>query len=624
MLEFAVRENMKSLYRILFYVMFLLPSVAGAAPVATTAGNNLTAYNPNSIGSVNNNQWNMLMNSRTGTENAPVADFGNCNALVLRCAQPKCATGGCTSMDITVPIVTGCVMDNATCKQHGDALIQTIAAQVVANSNAKAMQAAQQQQAAAAAQTSQQMVQMQQQMNMQMQQMQQQMQAQNDATVAQLQAALEEQKQLAAQQQQTVTVATATTTKDDTSANGLTAAQQEAAERGIDADLLVREQVSGEILSKLESAETALKALKASMKDTFDYAGCDSKGNNCAGPKRVKVFKQKAMNFFDPYNDVLDELYDALITAQAVGVDITDIYMMLNGSCNVWGEYLCSDTIRASYNNQNCPNGKSVPSPTTRGGASCSLRAIIGAEDSPACTLNRTLKDMEEVQRNWLDAEEGNRDSTVRIGCASSALESSALFRNRKKQADIDIEVLERIIEQDAPAVFGRVYGGDEITVADAWKYCAVDGDGMEELQKAVAMKKLPNKVCVGKLKGVQVYAPPVAESTTIKSDSVAIYRVDCTNSVWKNTAQCKCESSGGTWWGNASGCRCGMLFELKAGECVLKGATEYEKTSREFYSSMCSWRGGNPRLDGSCDCANAGDKFVECMKLSTNVVDVE
>ena len=306
---------MKPLYRILFCVLCLLPGISGAAPVATTAGSNLTAYNPNTMGSINNNQWNTMLNSRSGTESAPVADFGNCNALILRCAQPKCATGGCTSMDVTMPIVNGCVMDNATCKQYGNDLVQSIAAQIVANSNAKAAATAQQQQAAAAAQTSQQMAQMQQQMNMQMQQMQQQMQAQNAATAAQLQAALEEQKQLAAQQQQAQQQqAAATAQNSGTSSNGLTAAQQDAANRGIDADLLVREQVAGEIMSKLENAETALKALHATMKDTFEYAGCDSNGNNCAGPKRVKVFKQKAMNFFEPYNDVLDELYDINLT----------------------------------------------------------------------------------------------------------------------------------------------------------------------------------------------------------------------------------------------------------------------------------------------------------------------
>lgn len=511
---------MKPIYRILFAVLCLLPDIAGAAPVATTAGSNLTAYNPNSMGSINNNQWNSMMNSRTGSDSAPTADFGNCNALIMRCAQPKCATGGCTSMDVTVPIVNGCVNSNNACKQYGNDLVQAIAAQIVANSNAKASQAAQNAAASAAAQTSQQMAQMQQQMNMQMQQMQAQMQAQNDATVAQLQAALEEQKQMTAAAQQQV--ADAQIAQNAQAASGLTAAQEQAAARGVDSDLIVREQITGEIMSKLENAETALKTLRDTMRDSFEYAGCDERGNNCTGPKRVKVFKQKAMGFFDPYNDVLDELYDALITAQAVGVDITDIYMMLNGSCNVWGEYLCSDTQRYQYDydyseytydnanktwggakftkSYNCGvDGKSKPSPWTRGGAPCASGQVIGPEDSPACTLNRTLTDKDEVQRNWLDWEKSVEGDSVRVGCASSALESSALFRNRKKQASIDIETLEKMMSQDAPNVISkyRRSGNAEDDMFERLKYCSTGTEQYAKLQQWVATKKLPTNVCM-------------------------------------------------------------------------------------------------------------------------------
>ena len=320
-----------------------------------------------------------------------------------------------------------------------------------------------------------------------MQQMQQQMQMQNQETVAQLQAALEEQKQIAAAAQQHQINNTQNTTSATT--NGLTAAQEEAAMRGIDSDILVREQISGEIMSKLENAETALKTLRDTMKDTFTYAGCDSKGDNCTGPKRVKVFKQKAMGFFDPYNDVLDELYDALITAQAVGVDITDIYMMLNGSCNVWGEYLCSDTEKYKYNENNCDSdNRSKPTITTRGGAACVQGHVIGAEDNPACILNRTLADMEEVQNTWLDAETG-ASGTIRIGCASSALENSAFFRNRKKQASVDIEILERIIEQDAPSSAEK----------EKSSYCYVNDDDKDTLEKYTSLKKLPENVCAKK-----------------------------------------------------------------------------------------------------------------------------
>ena len=169
MLEFILRENMKLFSRFLLIALAMVSMDAMAQPIPQTAGSNLTAWNGGS-GATNNNNWNSLMNNRSGSviDSAPAADFGNCNALILRCAQPKCATGGCTTMDITVPIVTGCVMDNETCKKHGDQLIQTISAQLVANSNAKVQQAQLEAQhaaaQAAAAQSSQQMQQMQAQM----------------------------------------------------------------------------------------------------------------------------------------------------------------------------------------------------------------------------------------------------------------------------------------------------------------------------------------------------------------------------------------------------------------------------------------------------------------------------
>ena len=114
-----------------------------------------------------------MMNSRVtsaGANSGPAADYGNCNSLILRCAQPKCA--GCTTMDLARSIVAGCVNSNANCKQYGNDLIEYISAQIVAGANSKmqeqqlmAQQAAAQQ---AAAQNSAQMQQMQEQM-MQMQ-----------------------------------------------------------------------------------------------------------------------------------------------------------------------------------------------------------------------------------------------------------------------------------------------------------------------------------------------------------------------------------------------------------------------------------------------------------------------
>ena len=175
---------MKLFKRFLLLCLCAIPTFA-QGQIATTAGSNLTAWNRNS-GATNNNNWNTLMNNRTLTGGATAkADFGNCNSLILRCAQPKCAA--CTTMELAKPVVSGCVNSSKDCKKHGDDLVEFIAAQIVASAAEKvqAQQLAQQQAAAqaAAAQSSQQMAQMQQQMA----QMQQQMQQQNAQQMQQMQ-----------------------------------------------------------------------------------------------------------------------------------------------------------------------------------------------------------------------------------------------------------------------------------------------------------------------------------------------------------------------------------------------------------------------------------------------------
>ena len=502
---------MKSISRFLVFALALVSVDAFGTPVSTTAGSNLTAYNQTS-GAVNNANWNTLMNNRTSAgSSAPVADFGNCNSLILRCAQPKCSSGGCTTMDVARPIVAGCVESNASCKQYGDDLIEYISAQIVASSTAKSNQQAADAQVAAAQAAAAQSAQQLQQMQSQMQQMQAQMQQQNAETTAQLQAALEEQKQLTAQAiaqansaQQSASAATTSATTTTASSGALTQAQAAAASSGVSADVLARQQISGEILTEIENAEVSLKEIRAVLLDVYDYAGCDSSGNNCTGPKRVKTFKQKAMNFFDPYNNVLSELYDALILAQSVGVDITDIYMMLNGTCNVWGKYLCGPGQVMHYTSTNCINNISVPSAnngegSVLGGASCKIGQVVPMSDG-GCQLIEMLTSEDEVKSAWLDPETGTDDKTqVRVGCASEALENSMLFSNMKKQSSIDIETLQRIIEQDAPSVYGgSVFGSSKTTPEqDGLKYCALNAETYADLQKLVSLKQLPKSVCV-------------------------------------------------------------------------------------------------------------------------------
>lgn len=594
---------MKSISKFLVVALTLVSVTPATAAVATTAGSNLTAFNGAS-GAMNNNTWNTMMNTRgQANTSAPRADFGNCNALILRCAQPKCASGGCTTMEIANPIVSGCVQSNATCKQYGDELVEYISAQLVASSTARANAQAAAAQTAAAQAAAQQTNEQLEQMQAQMQEMQASMERQNAETANTLRDALAKQQEMAATKAAgadaapdpattndtpTLTPATdddATDTDSQTITDGLTTAQKIAAKSGLSADLLAREQITGQIMSKIENAQTQLKALKAAMNDTFEYAGCDTSGNNCAGPKRVKTFKQRAMNFFEPYNAVLDELYDALIMAQSVGVDITDIYMMLNGTCNAWAKYLCTQDQVMHYTNQNCKDGVSVSEPEVvvtnngnyvkwgvHGGAKCKVGQVVPMSDG-GCQLIQMLTSNDEVQYNWLYPDEGFENAQVRIGCASEALESSALFRNRKKQASIDIETLQRIIEQDAPSVYGssRLRSNTKPD-PDGVKYCAVNADTLVDLQKSANLKKLPSKICTTDADLLTKWNENSGVTSGATTEIDAIVKASDFSNAWltfncNGSEKCKlCQTTGGTWYWPGE-CRClGQEFNEKTG----------------------------------------------------------
>lgn len=590
---------MKSISKFLVVALTLVSVTPATAAVATTAGSNLTAFNGAS-GAMNNNTWNTMMNTRgQANTSAPRADFGNCNALILRCAQPKCASGGCTTMEIANPIVSGCVQSNATCKQYGDELVEYISAQLVASSTARANAQAAAAQTAAAQAAAQQTNEQLEQMQAQMQEMQASMERQNAETANTLRDALAKQQEMAAttaaapgpattNDTPTFTPATdddATDTDSQTITDGLTTAQKIAAKSGLPVDLIARDQITGQIMSKIENAQTQLKALKAAMNDTFEYAGCDTSGNNCAGPKRVKTFKQRAMNFFEPYNAVLDELYDALIMAQSVGVDITDIYMMLNGTCNAWAKYLCTQDQVMHYTNQNCKDGFSVSEPEVvvtnngnyvkwgvHGGAKCKVGQVVPMSDG-GCQLIQMLTSNDEVQYNWLNPEQGFENAQVRVGCASEALESSALFRNRKKQATIDIETLQRIIEQDAPSVYGssRLRSNTKPD-PDGVKYCAVNADTLVDLQKSANLKKLPSKICTTNTDLLNTWNenPGVTSGETTEIDATVKASKLASDFLTFNcngSEKCKlCQTTGGTWYWPGK-CRClGQEFNEKTG----------------------------------------------------------
>lgn len=637
---------MKFIARFLLAVLCAVPFGADCANVPSTRGNNLTAYNGAS-GSTNNNNWNSLMNVRSGVDAAdmPVADFGNCNAIVLRCAQPKCANGGCVDMDVTATIVAGCVRSNESCMQYGDDLVEYISAQLVAQSTAKsnANQAAAAN--AAAAQSAQQIAAMQQ----QMQQMQSQMAQQNAETVAQLQSALAEQQQLTAQAIADATARDAASMATNTgyvsgnggdnsgvtqqsSVAGLTVAQQIAAQNGVSADVLAREQITGQIMSAIENAETQLKTLKTTMTDTFDYAGCDSKGNNCTGPKRVKVFKQKAMDFFEPYENVLDELYDALILAQSVGVDITDIYMMLNDSCNVWGKYMCvkgangkSQDLR--YTNQNCKKDNATGRYISQhddfviDGRECTIGKIIPVSDG-GCQPLGLIPDGETVRYNWLNPEDGD-ETLIRVGCMSDMLETSVLFRNRKKGASIDIETLQRIIEQDAPSVYGsRWENGTSTTPMNGGvQFCKVNEESYVDLEKIVSLKTLPKDVCVTQDKMKQLadeYPSPTSEEKEQSVKEKSTFKTAVSDAV-KTQAQKNCESVG-TWTGLNCICPTGQTWN--GSNCVMNGTGKNLSTlgvSNINLGDVPSGNTGNVALDSKLRMQATANDFENSMRAITN-----
>ena len=496
---------MKLFKRFLLLCLCAIPTFA-QGQIATTAGSNLTAWNGNS-GATNNNNWNQVMNNRTmaGGGGGATADFGNCNSLILRCAQPKCA--GCNTLDLARPIVAGCVNSNATCKKYGDDLIEFISAQLVSNATNKAQQAQIAAQTAAAQQAAAQSNAQLQQMQTQMQQMQYEMQQQNAQQMAQMQAALDEQKALTAAAMEQATKQPEVSAPVASGNGALTDEMVAAAERGVDADLLARKQISGQILSKIENAEVALKKLKATMDTAFVYAGCDARGNNCAGPKRVKIFKEKAHAFFEPYDEIVDEAYEALEMALAVGVDVSDVIMMLSGGCNQWGKFLCTGDNKgvhtaATYNSDTCKNGRSVKYGTVKGGQECTPGMVVPPQDDTRCTVTQLIDgtgDDDEVLREWLD-ENYEGDRLVRVGCATSALESIAIFgrRNSKKGATLDLDTLERIILQDAPDYAGanRYSRSGADADVERLKYCALTPKGYQSLLTAVQSKKLPKNIC--------------------------------------------------------------------------------------------------------------------------------
>lgn len=526
-----VDREMKNLSRILTVVLCCAPVVSyGAGPVATTSGSNLTSYNPSTA---YNNQWATMSNGRYDTDNTAKVDFGNCNAVVLRCAQPKCAGGGCTDYNVAGAIVEGCVKSNDKCKQYGDDLISYMTAQLVASSNAKineqqmALESAKIQaeaQAAAASAANSQNEQMISQMQNQMAQMQQQMAQQQQESNRQLQEALAQQAaQSAAAIESMKNTATEVAQQNE---SGITSYQQEAINRGISTDVLERQKITGQIMTEIENADLKLKNVRVAMQNSFDYAGCDARGNNCRAPKRIKKWRELATGFLDPYDETIDRIYDALVTAQTVGVDLSQIYMMLNNSCNSWGRYLCEKGSYIDYGDGNgaprsCSAGVSTDPETRDCLEKCNKRydKLQTKKDATVkynydncvskcakrvckpCTLIKLLTDKDEdaVYEGWINPTADVQQNGTVVACASNALDGSTLFARRTKNKNgaglVDIDKLDKWLTQVEPST---AQNGKECDSSNNSKngmcYCGVGyGNSKRVLELASAKKSVNN-----------------------------------------------------------------------------------------------------------------------------------
>lgn len=453
MLELPNRE-MNKISKFLFFGLCIGICGAALANVATTAGSNLTAYNGGA--STNNNNWNTMSNSRSGAAAPATANFGNCNAVILRCASPKCSGGGCSDMTVARSIVGGCVASNESCKKHGDDLVDAIAAQIVAQStaaaNAQMAAAAQAQSNAQVEQMQMQMQQMQQAMQDSMNSMQAQMEQQNAAAAQQLESALAEQRQVM-EAAQAAAAESATNAVATAGMEGMTVAEQVAAKNNMDVDVLVRSQSLGEIETEIENATKKMDDLKKVLARLLEYGGCDSSANHCEGPKRVKKFKDIANEFFDPYDGVADAMYDSMMHAMALGVDISQVVMMLSDSCNMWGKYMCDV----------CPSNSSVGCLEVGGKFYYAVETYkegdAGNDGSKTgkvkpnqahCRLVEVLTDGATVQREWIDANSG-LTGNVQVACATDTLGNVGIFKRRSKMNSvIDIETVRNLINQDA------------------------------------------------------------------------------------------------------------------------------------------------------------------------------
>ena len=254
---------------------------------------------------------------------------------------------------------------------------------------------------------------------------------------------------------------------------GLGVAEQLAAKNGISADILVHEQMGGKIETAIEDAMTAMKDLKTKLDAVLEYAGCDASATNCTGPKRVKKFKDLANEFFDPYENVVENVYDALMLAMTLGIDVNDVIMLLSYSCNIWGKYMCGACTYAESLDRSsgcvCNDSKNETGCYYRVATEPGTGKV--SKNQPHCRLVDTLTEKNTVWREWIDANTGMTGST-QVACASDVIMDISLFRGMKKEATLDIDNLRRLVNQDSYSCRGKM---------DSGKFVLTNGDAIED-----------------------------------------------------------------------------------------------------------------------------------------------
>jgi hypothetical protein len=354
--------------------------------------------------------------------------------------------------------------------------VSAVAAGLVASSTAKTNAANAAAASVAAAESNAAMQNMQQEMAAQMQQMQQQM----AQSAAQQQMAMEQ--ALAETRAQLADAQAANNQEPGTRNQEPGTSNQEPVTSPEYADALAREQAAGQVMAKLDNVTAAMNNVQAALQNVLDYAGCDAGAFDCTGPHRVAAFKQKANAFFGPYEDAVSELYDALITAQALGADISDTYMLLSDGCNSWGEYLCE---RTGGTNEN-PIYADIKNPD--------------GSPNPKCRINRILADRQQVMDVMLDNDEG-ASGRRRVACASDNM--GGIFNIlSKRNSTMDLDVLRMWINQDAKMTYNNGVRGYDVGACSSGEMGVYDM--LNELNETV-QSRTRNNICTTRLQEVPV-----------------------------------------------------------------------------------------------------------------------